>query len=172
MIGFPQFGSQSPPFSLPTLDQAFALVAGAPTLLNAQSSPVGSLGAAETDLMSYVMPANTLSAANKGVLIRAWGSSAANGNSKTGKLYFGSASVVSQFTSSASGFAWRFDAWIVKVATDTQAVSAMYITSNTLQLTNSSPSQTDSAPITIKVTGQGTANNDLVQQGMFIFLIN
>src|SRR6185312_12901729 len=56
---------------------------------NLTSTATGA-GTTEQTLLSYTLPAKTLSATNKGLKIQAWGVTAANANNKTMKLYFGS----------------------------------------------------------------------------------
>lgn len=72
--------------------------------------------AAETDLFTYTIPAGTLKAGGSGIggqkiRLRANGTTAANTNSKTMRLYYGAASVASVVTA-VSGAAWMLDAII------------------------------------------------------------
>lgn len=72
--------------------------------------------ATESDLLTYTIPAGTLKAGGSGIggqkiKLRANGTTAANTNAKTMRLYFGGVSVASVSTS-VSGLAWKLEATI------------------------------------------------------------
>lgn len=122
----------------------------------------------ETDLWSYSMPANTLSADGKGVYIEAWGTKAANGNSVTPRLYFGGTLVTgSDYTT--SGDAWFLSGRIVRTgATAHESLGSSLRSSALLDAVRRNTITADTtAAIIIKVTGQnGTASaNDMVFRG-------
>src|SRR5207248_3063950 len=61
----------------------------APVCIFVSTTAVSNVGTAETDLITYTMPANTLSANGQRVRITAFCTTAANANLKTIKIYFG-----------------------------------------------------------------------------------
>ena len=128
----------------------------------------------EDILMSYSLPAKTLSATKKGLKIRVWGTTAANTDNKTIKLYFGSA-VFTTPTAATNNKNWELDLEVYKSGTNTQVVFGKGI----VDLTSVTPlvttgTETDTAAIMIKVTGTaGTANaNDIVAKGLIVEMLN
>ena len=144
-------------------------------LLTAQLTPTGN-GADTTEdtLQTFSFPANTFDAIGRCIKIEAWGSFAANSDTKTVRVYFGVAFYNSTGLTS-SGSSWYIWARVCKTGSNTQTSIATGIFANTLPVTNiGSPGQTDTSAITIKVTGQaGTGNaSDIVANGMTVTMEN
>lgn len=117
----------------------------------------------EETLWTYTLPANTLSANGAGLQIIAHGGLAANGNSKTVRVYFG-ASVVTSFTLGTGGASgWRAVADVLRKDATNQIGSGQLAHNATFQVSAIQPTETLSGAIVIKVTGQnGSANaNDI-----------
>lgn len=130
----------------------------------------------ETDLWSYSLPANTLNVNGKGVRVSVSVVYAANANTKTAKLYFGSHVVTLTPTTTAAnnisgyhiinvirtGASAQIRFGIGTIGTAPQAVSMQ------------TPAEDTTAAITIKVTGQnGSAvANDIVFRGAIVEVIN
>ena len=134
------------------------------------TTAVGNVGVGEDDLITYSLLANTLNANGKGVRITAWGTLANNANAKTLKLYFGSATILTQALTINSLYIWRITALVFRTAADTQVYHSEYdseITS-TPDWESGTPAEDDGAAITIKCTGEATANNDIVQSGLLV----
>lgn len=128
----------------------------------------------EDTLLSYSVPANTLSATGKGVRIKAWGTFAANADTKTVKLYFGS-EVIATPTAASNGTNWSLDLLVFKTGASTQAVVGNGVVATTpVTVYSAAGAETDTANITIKVTGQsGTAAaNDIVAKGLVVEILN
>lgn len=133
----------------------------------------------ETDLMSYSLPANTLSANGKGVRITCSGTTAANGNNKTMILYFGSATLSTTALALNNGH-WKFSVDVFRVSSGNQYMSA-HVThgvsdgsAQTVRGRHRFPTETDTGAITIKVTGTngtGTAN-DIVARLLVVEALN
>lgn len=126
----------------------------------------------ETDLWTDSIPANTLSTDGYAIRIRAWGTTAANANSKNQRLYFGG-TVIGLINGSSSGAVWNFDAVIVR--TDAAAQVAHAIGQLGGYATGSSNTHTPltadtTAAIPIKITGQnGVASaGDIVFRGVIV----
>lgn len=138
---------------------------------------VGNVGAGTDDLMTYSLPANSLSANGKGVRITVWGTGANNANGKTLTFLFGSYS--RQLPTRASiAMAWRAEFTIIRSAASTQIISGVSIdgTANAAtidrEIFDATATETDTSAITIKCTGAATSDNDIVQKGMIVEFIS
>src|SRR3954470_14824272 len=81
---------------------------GVPVSIATSVTPVANGTTVETDLFSYTMPANTLSANAQKLRVTAWGSMAANANTKTLKAYFGGTSRnFTNVTTAGNSVTWR-----------------------------------------------------------------
>lgn len=141
------------------------------------TGPVGTpANTAETTLASVALAANALAANAKGVRIFAWGTVAANSNTKTMRLYFGSSVVaINNVTTAPNNTAWSLHATVLRSGPTAQlagghgfcgAVSQTFI--------HTTPTETLSSDVTIAVTGQNgvTSANDIVFQGATIEVLN
>lgn len=138
------------------------------------TTSVGNTDAGEDNLMTYSMPANTLFLNDHTVRITAWGTTAANGNNKTIKLYFGSTVLVSSGALAINDKDWYVTGLVVRTAAATQEAVGIYHneTPTTVGPTRTTPAETLSGAVTIKCTGEATATNDIVQRGMLIEVLN
>lgn len=142
--------------------------------LSVNTTSVGNVGAGTDDLMTYSLPANSLSASGKGVRITVWGRCANNANAKTVVLMFGATSVTIPVRTSVD-HAWRATCTVIRTGANTQLLTAD-VQGSTVNLTTAAdtgvseytPTETDTAAIVIKCTGAGTSNNDIVQKGMIV----
>lgn len=133
----------------------------------------------ETTLWTYDLPANTLSANNKGVRITVWGTGAANGNTKTIRVKFGG-STVSALAATTSGLDWCATVEVWRTGAATQVSMGRMVfgadTSNggAVRMDYVTPTETLSGAVTIKMTGQnGTASaNDIVFRGAMVEALN
>jgi hypothetical protein len=124
----------------------------------------------ETDLWTYSLPANALSVDGRGVRVTAYFTYAANADTKTVKIYFGSASATLD-NSATSGNGVRGTMVVIRTGSNAQflaadAVRGFAVSSSAVTTTT----QTDTAAITIKVTGtNGTAAaNDICFKGALV----
>jgi hypothetical protein len=128
----------------------------------------------EKDLATYSLPASTLNAARKTLRIRAWGTTAANANNKTMKLYFG-ANVITTPTAATNAKNWFLELIVVRNGTNTQVVMGFGLVDTTpVTPYSATGSETASGAITIKATGtNGSASaNDIVLKGMSVEMLN
>ena len=129
----------------------------------------------EKTLITYDLPANSLSANGKLVKIRVWGTTAANANTKTIRLYFGTA-VVRQIGASATNDEdWIMEAIVVRTGAATQdAIGFELVNNSTVFTTHSEPAEDETAAITIRVTGENAVAtaNDIVAEGMLVEYLN
>jgi hypothetical protein len=144
-------------------------------VINVNTTQAGSNLAVETDLMTYALPANALSANNKGVRIQAWGTFAANANSKAVRLYFGATRVNNNFIGTFNSSGWYVEGVILRTGASAQVATGkteIEATNEYRPATFTTPAENTANAITIRVTGQGVANNDIVARAMVIEIIN
>ena len=145
--------------------------------ISVNTTAVGNVGAGTDDLMTYSLPANSLSANGKGVRITAWGTYANNANAKTLALLFGATTInTGSLTISQSGL-WRCDAFVLRTGSSTQKYFATVQSGTTTVVASNNRSvgtaaETDAGAITIKFTGVGVSDNDIVQEGMIVEFIS
>src|SRR3989304_2773312 len=136
--------------------------------LNTNITPVGNVTTGEETLMSYTLPANAMDAAGRGVRITAWGTTANNINAKVVRLYFGGAIGTISLTGSQANTG-RFVSEVLRTGATTQIASVWFIQSGTTLQHGTSittPGETLSSAVTIQVTGEGVATDDITQSGM------
>jgi len=149
-----------------------ALIGG---VLSVNTAAVGNVGSGEDDLMTYLLLANSLNTVSSGVKVTAWGLTTSNANAKTLKIYFGSVIQSVALTASIAG-AWRIEMLVFRITSSTQgfkviitetvnaaALAAPKITQNVDDAT-----ETLISNLTIKVTGEATTTNDIIQEGMLV----
>lgn len=142
-------------------------------------TPVGNVGTGTDDLMTYSLPADTLSTDGDTIEVIASGKTANNANAKTLGFAFGSSVLTKSMTVSIDG-RWWVHAFITRSANNAQRISAFFTESTiTLSTTDKSAinsgiigSETDSNAITIKFTGDATSNDDIVQDLMIVRVLN
>ncbi len=140
-------------------------------------TPIGNVGGGEDDLMSYTLPANSLSYATSGIRVTAWGTGANNINAKTVTLYIGGTSINTGTLVVSQANTWEADILFFSTGSSTQRyfsklarVSATAV--DVALRTQGTLSKTQSSDIIIKFTGTATADNDIVQQGMIVEFFN
>jgi hypothetical protein len=124
----------------------------------------------EDTLATFSLPANTFATTGEMLRIRAWGKTAANGDNKTMKLYFG-ASVVTTPTAATNNKGWFLQLEVIRSGASTQQVFGTGLVDTTAVTPYyNAGADTDTAAIVIKCTGQaGTGNaNDILLEGMVI----
>ena len=120
----------------------------------------------ETILMSKAMPAGDLVNQYDGYFIRCGGSFAANVNAKRVRIYFGATVIADTGSVVLNNGRWQAEARVFRNAAATQvAVSFGWTTLAGLAdfSSRTTPAETLSGAITIKVTGQATATADIQQ---------
>lgn len=146
-------------------------------LLSGQFTNVGNIGTGEDNLMTYTMPANTFVMDGQVLQIRAFGTLAANANSKTLRFYFGAGNTAIPAISVSTRTAWMCQVDVVRTGVDAQDVNGHFMVTDSTPTTSEhhlfqmSTTADDGAGITIKLTGTATANNDIVQASMVVVLL-
>lgn len=133
------------------------------------TTPASNVSTTETDLITYTLPGGTLAVNGRGVRITAWGSTAANTNSKTFRLYFG-ATAVNVETTAASASPWFLRSTVLRITATTQTAGAEgYVAGNGGGPAFYAPAETLATAIVIKVTGQSAvAGADLTALGFTV----
>lgn len=138
---------------------------------NVNTTPVGNVGAGEDDLISSSLTAATLANSGDCAEITAFGTFAANANLKQVKLKFGATTVFATGAAALNGGSWHISAKVVRTGASTQIASATFngnVTVVTADATYSEPAETLSGAVTIKCTGEATADNDIIQKGLMV----
>jgi hypothetical protein len=142
-------------------------------IINVNSTPASNTSTGETDLITYLLAADTL-VNNQDVLeIDAWGTYAANANNKTVKLVFGSQTILTTGAVAANDGTWKISARIIRNSATTQEIEADTISSNSGVVdsaTRTAGTQDLTTALTIKCTGTGGATSDITQYAMIVRL--
>lgn len=114
----------------------------------------------EDTLISYSIPANTMGANGvQGFKIKAWGTLATNGDNKQVKLYFGTVSIATGVITD-SNKNWFLELNVYRSGTNTQVIVGEGQRDTTsITPTVTTGTETETAAIVAKVTGQGTTAN-------------
>lgn len=146
----------------------YALIGGT---LSVNTTQVGNVGTGEDDLMTYSLPANSLATNGESVEIEAFGTFASNVNNKEVKLYFGATVIFATGALAFNGDDWRINASVIRTGATAQITTALFASNGALlavSTISATPAETLSGAVTIKCTGEGTANDDIAQFGMII----
>lgn len=145
-------------------------------VVKGDSTSRGNVSTSETDLGTYTVLANSLrAAAGKVVRLTAWGKLAANGNTKTVKLYFGGTVVATLAAAATNDKDWVLEATIIQGASGAQtAVGRLYLEGAANELIFvTTPSETETANFIVKVTGESaTSGDDILQKGFLVEFMN
>lgn len=145
------------------------VAAGSTSVLYQNTNQVAASGSSETDLYSYTMPANTLSATGESVIIDITGTFAASANTKTIRVKLGATTI---FTTGALAITaatkWTLICKTIRVS-DTSQKTTVTITSNPASsllapMDFTTSTETLSTSNILKVTGQGGASSDVVAE--------
>jgi hypothetical protein len=138
--------------------------------LSVNTTTVGNVGAGEDDLITYSLPADSLVVSGRGVRITAWGTTANNANAKTLKVYFGGTALISHSLPNGT-LPWRFEVLVFRTGASAQAYNATFThngSSTQTEVKGGTLAVTETAAITIKTTGEATADNDITSNGLFV----
>lgn len=142
-------------------------------MLSVNTISVSNSFAAETDLITYSLPQNTLTNNGDVLEIDAWGVYAANANNKTVKLYFGSQTLFTTGAIAANDGTWSLKAKIIRKTDTTQEIVSEILSSNgsvSDSATRTAGTQDLTTALTIKCTGQGASGSDITQYALKINL--
>lgn len=137
---------------------------GAP-LAFINATQVANSGTGETDLHSFTIAAAHFNANKRAIRVKAFGSFAANGNTKTLKLYLGSNVITLNPTTTApNGVRFEVEALIIRTGSNAQAIYYTVKIDTGIEIVGrDTATETDSGAIILKLTGQsGTASSDIL----------
>lgn len=138
-------------------------------VLAVRTTSVGNIGAGEDDLQTVTLPANGLTTTGHCIHWDMSGTFAANANAKTLKIYFGTTAMQTITAPTVVGGNWHGFATICRTGANAQKYASRvdFMNSATNVVTNAFDTQgtsteTETATIVIKQTGEAVSNNDLV----------
>ena len=147
--------------------------------LNTDVSDVGNVGAGEDNLMSYTLPAGTLSADGQVIRVTARGRFATNANEKLLRAYFGATGIlltVAGHVPSNAGWWVQFE--ITRTGAATQVMAGFNVerdaagSSFNFVPAEVAPAETLANAVVIKMTGEATSNDDILQKSMIVELLS
>lgn len=142
---------------------------------NVDTTTVGNVGSGVDDLISEVVPAGTLAANGQALRIIAAGKFKAGMNNKEVRLLFGATELVSSGVVAVSDGSWMIDAVVVRTGATSQKAVARISCSDPATLPTLSaytePGETTGGAITVKLTGEGTANDDIEAEFLLVFAL-
>ena len=150
----------------PTLQKSVCLLTASGTDANTS----------EKDLSTTDLPANLLFTNNAGIWIEAWGTTAANANNKTIKLYVGGTAIANStnLVAAPNGVGWKIRATVMRRGSSSQTYFSEVSAAGHPPFTAAGTlTATDTAAITVKDTGQnGSASaNDIRHEGLCVYFL-
>lgn len=142
-------------------------MANSPSLSTIQTARVGSVGAGETNLLRLFIPGGLLRNDGDMLHITAGVILAANANNKTTNLYFGATTIASRGPAADNGIGQLIEAWVVRLGAASQQSHGVLmngISATVVHLICDALVEILSAPIELKITGTGVADNDIVSR--------
>lgn len=133
----------------------------------------GNVGIGEDDLMTFSVAANTLAVDGDRLEVEAVFALTANANNKTIKFYFGAANTYSTGALAINNGIVVIRATVVRTGAATQRILVTAASNNALLTTAllaayGTVTETLSGAVTLKFTGEATADNDIVQKFMSV----
>lgn len=135
-------------------------------VIDTDIGPVGNVGAGEDDLITLTSPANTLIADGDVLRWTSFGTTAANGNTKTIKVYFDATQLVSA-SSTYNDQPWRAVAWFQRVGSSSISYYVeLIVGTSIIDVDGGALGVTATNSRTLKCTGESgsSANDDVVQR--------
>jgi hypothetical protein len=151
--------------------QAAAIVGTA--ALDVDTGSLGNVGTGEDTIASYTVTANTLAANGDSLWFEAFGRAANNSNSKTLKVYFGSATIVTAVDTDW-GLEWALRGRVIRTGAATQKAYVTFSTSAPIGVgslaggagVNLALTEDLTGTVVLAITAEATADNDLICDGM------
>lgn len=141
--------------------------------LKTNTTSVGNVGSGADDLITFTLEKNTLLNTGDVLEITAYGTQAANANNKTIKLLLGSTELFSTGAVASNNKDWELTCRITRTGEATQKCITSF-NGDTVLVTQTadfvSGTENFATALTIKNTGEATANDDIIQQGLIIKL--
>ena len=143
--------------------------------LTVNTTTVGNVGTGEDDLRTYSVPAATLAVNGDHLAWEAAGTFAATANNKRVKVKFGATTLFDTgvLAITAAGD-WQVNGLVIRTGAATQKNVARWSCTDAALPTATdytTAAETLSGAVTLKLTGEATANNDIVQEIMIVRLL-
>lgn len=154
------------------------LLAAVGGIMNVNTTAVGNVGTGEDDLMTYSIPASTLGTNGASIRFRASGTIANNVNAKRIRVKYGGTTVLDTGASGipvSAAIQWVLEGEIICTGATTQKCNANLSTNNATLASYvgySTAAETLSGAVTVKLTGEAVANNDIVQETMTVSFVS
>ena len=141
------------------------------------TTSVGNLGVGEDNLMTASIPANQMIVVGDTLDFSFSGSFAANANSKQVKAYFGTSQIAASGANTTNGGSWQVFGKVIMISTTTQEIQATIVFTDAAGTTTSKTqrtagTQTLTAAVTMKCTGEAVADNDITQTMQNIMFVS
>lgn len=126
-------------------------------LSDSTSTTSGTTQNTEYPINNVTLPANAMTANGDGVQVVAWGTTAANANAKTLKLYFGTTVVATVTGNTGNNVPWSVDMTVIRTGTGAQSYFGEIGVNGTYTQFAGTCSETETATILIKTASINTA---------------
>lgn len=144
--------------------------------LTTNTTAVGNITTGEDNLMTYSVPANVLATNGDTIRFYASGIFAATVNSKQLRVYFGSTVILvpASDPGTAQDIEWVIDGEIIRTGSATQKAWVRFQSQNVAigtsinYLETTAPTETLSGAVTLKITGEATATDDIKQETLTV----
>lgn len=134
--------------------------------LNVNTTAVGNVGTGEDDLITYTVPANTLSTNGDRIDFKMSGKFAANANNKQVKVKFGATTLLATGALAFNNVDWSAEGYVIRTGATTQKAACWFRAGATLTsfTDDTAPAETLSGTVVLKCTGEATSNNDITEE--------
>lgn len=139
--------------------------------ISVQAAPIASAGAAETNLMSYTVPAHALTNDNDRILFRASGRFAATANAKEIKVVYGSETIFATSSQIVNSGAWSIEGEIIRTGSTAQSAVAEFHGAGITLFTTASAivlAQTNGIATVLKLTGTAIGDGDITNRTLTV----
>ncbi len=146
------------------------LLSTASTQVLSNVTPVGNLNGTSTALITVTLGPDTFHNNGDSLDIMAWGTFAANTNTKNILLKFGTTTLLNSGSLTINGGSWFIKATVTQTSLITeQSIATMNASNGTVPTSvYTAVSQVLNVPLSIGCVGQGIATNDILQEGLIV----
>ena len=143
-------------------------IAGVSRIINSSVTTAGNVGTGEDVIFTYTVPAGQLTSDKDQIIATFTGRLAGSANNKNIKIKFGSTTLYeSTSVADASGSDWSAEVQIYRTGATTQKAIVRFTSNNTAintlqRCTYSTPAETLSGTVVLSVTGEATANDEVL----------
>ena len=149
----------------------YAQALGIPVL---NTTAVGNVTTGEDNLISFTLPANTLSVNGMGLRVTYSGVTANNANAKTLKAYLGTTALLTTSLTANQASVWKAVIEIIRTGAATQDVTATLLqggSTSIVDVEHSEPTEDLTAALAVKATGEATSTDDIINELQMIELL-